>query len=354
MLVVDLQTGAILMGQQADVVLPAGGLTRLLTVGAALTLQPSVAESTLIVAGQDIATNDDEGFDAGTVATFDELAAAALVAGRPEAARAIAREIGASSDATSESGYEVFANRANELFDALGFTGTQLAPDEMGASTSVKEIASLLLALFKSSPELQDVLARDQAMVDGRSVASPIAESTVPVMLSGGVIADEGTNLAVLAERGNRTLLVVGMQVNAEAWGQAVDLALQSATTALATPGALESLPRLTIPNLSATPLNSTFQAVTTSANWEASNGTVRMTSGDGVGIDRSALRWPLLVLSLIVISAVIAVQRQALRQPRWRKPRRSARSRRQGASAAQQPAAPAWSPQQQPSSSGD
>src|SRR5690606_2444041 len=119
---VDLQTHSILVNQNADRAVQTPGLNRLLTVFAAMLLWPDASGSTIVVSGADLDGIPADGpmIEAGTSASFDEIVRAALVAGRPEAARALARVAGSASGLVDDEAASGFVTRANDLFAQLG------------------------------------------------------------------------------------------------------------------------------------------------------------------------------------------------------------------------------------------
>ena len=151
-IVYDLTTGDVLYAKNAEAQLPLASLTKLLTLFAASEMLTK--DSPIVMTAKALATEGENGFQAGETFTFEEAARLALVGSSNDAAAAIAEA--ATKIAHAANGTSLLASAASAigLTQTYALNGTGL--DENGAISgcygSAHDIALLASALLKRVP----------------------------------------------------------------------------------------------------------------------------------------------------------------------------------------------------------
>lgn len=168
-LVVDVETGKVLVAERANLSWYPASLTKLMTAYVAfseiaagrLSLDDAIAVSAQAAAQPPTKF----GFKTGQKITVQQAVSAMLVSSANDAAYALAERIGGSADA--------FVGRMNATAGKLGMIGTHFSnpnglPDNAQVTTA-RDIALLAMALIRNFPDEYPMFSLRQASIGGRS-----------------------------------------------------------------------------------------------------------------------------------------------------------------------------------------
>lgn len=222
-IVIDAQTGAVLLEQSADQPVPPASLTKIFTAVTAAEITAS--QQPMVATDGDLVGEASMGLAAGESDTFDTLLHGMLLSSGNDAAMTIARNLSAADGNVADATTDPFVTYMNARIKDLGATNTHLVNphglDAPGHTSTARDLATITRYGLASLPAFREALGATTYTGDGHSLYSTNQlAGNYPGLLGGktGITPDAGYCLIEVAERDGRTIIAVLLGSTADAW----------------------------------------------------------------------------------------------------------------------------------------
>lgn len=246
-IVVDAETGEVLLDHNASEARAMASLTKLIT--ALVALEMVSLDTKMVVEQGDLVGEASMGLAAGETVRFETLLHGLMLPSGNDAASTVARVAGGGSQAD-------FIARANQRITELGLHHTHLANphglDAEGHYSSARDIAAVTMYALQHQPAITSAIHTPSYAGDGFTLYNTNRLlNTYPGIIGGktGVTDAAGYCLMQVAEIDGRTVLVVLMGSTWESWYADAERLLDYGFEALATPGRVSSGDAITFPS---------------------------------------------------------------------------------------------------------
>jgi D-alanyl-D-alanine carboxypeptidase (penicillin-binding protein 5/6) len=328
-IVVDANSGAILLDKSADDPTPPASLTKLFT--AEIALEIVAPEQLMTVQHDDLVGEASMGLQTGEELTFDALLHGMLLASGNDAAMTVAQNVGQLAGDSTRQAVSRFMDHANARLAELGLDETQLRNphglDEDEHVSSARDIAAITRDALNTQPAFAQAIGAADYHGSGHTLEQTNELlGRYPGLLGGktGFTAKAGYCLMEVAQHGDQRVIVVLLGSTADAWYADAAALLDFGFTALATPGA---------PVYGAVPGSAPIGAAVMSTSASQTGFDVTQSGADGAlraarGASPAGTPWRWVGAALLLLVSGLLGLAQALRgrkQTRHRAPLRRA-----------------------------
>ena len=217
--VFDITTKKVIFARNENEKLPLASVTKLMT---ALVVREHVSKNTVVtITDDDLKAEGDSGLHPKERFTLDSLLDVMLLVSSNDAARAVARLVGSSSNIEKivpDDARRYFIHLMNEKAKTFGFTtmeffnesGLDVNETQNGGYGSAREIALLMTELWKKYPRTVEITSRKDARIYSEDKIAHILPNTnegiahIPGLVASktGYTSLAGGNLAIIFDRG--------------------------------------------------------------------------------------------------------------------------------------------------------
>lgn len=222
-IVVDAASGAILFARDADTRVAPASLTKLITAAVAIEMAP--LDTAMTVREADLIGEASMGLRVGEILSLDALLHGMLMASGNDAASVVARESAALPDDAGWQATQRFLDRANAFVADVGMYDTHLANphglDAVNHYSTARDLATLTLHLWRNAPQVLAIAGTATWRGEGHALTNTNALlGSYPGLIAGktGYTRDAGYCLVEVAQRGDRTVIVVLLGSTSAAW----------------------------------------------------------------------------------------------------------------------------------------
>ncbi len=222
--VINADTGAILLDKSMDTPTAPASLTKLFTTAYALDAAP--LDKKLTVDQADLVGESSMGLQSGETITLKTALYGMLLPSGNDAAMTVAQNLGAETGDTPQQSVDRFVGWVNDMATRLGLSNTHLVNphglDQSGHVTSARDVAAITMYALKN-PEFRQIIATPYYNGDGHDLyqANKLL-GEYPGLIGGktGITDNAGYCLVEVAHRDGQTVIAVVMKSTDAAWYQ--------------------------------------------------------------------------------------------------------------------------------------
>jgi serine-type D-Ala-D-Ala carboxypeptidase (penicillin-binding protein 5/6) len=323
-IVVDADTGKVLLDKSMDVPTAPASLTKIFT--AIYALESSPIDRTLTVVPSDVVGESSMGLAAGNTISLETALNGMLLPSGNDAAMTVAQNLGAMPGDTPEQSVARYIGWENDMASRLGLSETHLVNphglDQSGHVTSARDLAGITMFALKNA-EFRKIIGTQEYNGDGFQLAQANRLlGSYPGLIGGktGITDKAGYSLVEAAARNGHTIIAVVLDSTDAAWYSDATALLDYGFSVLDSGQVQSGLPTIALspvviqqgtqgvappPHPAATPVSS---GAATALSVRQVNDNVAVVRHNLLGTGSSGFSWKWPVTSLISMVAVLAL----------------------------------------------